>query len=88
MSSWLSVFYSVTPFGGSCLASRALHGFADSPVALFRHPLRGFVSRVAGLPTGSRTHPWLYSVTPFGGYTLYRFQSYTPSTNQPSLRKS
>jgi hypothetical protein len=30
-----------------------------------RHPLRGFAAPIA-LPTGSRTHPWLYSGIPSG----------------------
>jgi hypothetical protein len=51
---------------GVCLVA-PVHGFADSPVALFRHPLRGFGRFVMRVSTGSRTHPWLYSVTPFGG---------------------
>jgi len=56
------------PPSGVCLdAASANHGFADSPVALFRHPLRGFVWTPRRLTTGSRTHPWLYPVTPFGG---------------------
>ena len=45
-----------------------LHGFADSPVATLRHPLRGFARGLPLLPpTGSRTHPWLNSVTHFVG---------------------
>ena len=38
---WL---HAVTRFAGS-YRFRFLHGFADSPVATCRHPLRGFVSR-------------------------------------------
>ena len=48
-------------------ADSPLHGFADSPVALFRHPLRGFARGLPPFPTGSRTHPWLYSATHFVG---------------------
>ena len=43
------------------------HGFADSPVGCMPSPLRGLcwcVIRFA--TTGSRTHPWLYAVTPSG----------------------
>jgi hypothetical protein len=45
-------------------------------VATFRHPLRGFTRALrcsahgrstGSLPTGSRTHPWLDSVTRFAG---------------------
>src|SRR5687768_12445888 len=80
----------VTPFGGWCLRALVIHGFADSPVALFRHPLRGLGSSPEGwypsprvgilrrglvsfasvTTTGSRTHPWLCSVTPFGGLVV------------------
>src|SRR5687768_10336286 len=35
---WL---YSVAPFGGSGRSLIAIHGFADSYVALFRRPFRG-----------------------------------------------
>src|SRR6185503_15069978 len=43
------------------------HGFADSPVATCRHPLRGFVRWIALCSTGSRTHPWLHADTRFAG---------------------
>jgi hypothetical protein len=61
---WL---YSSPPSWVRTIRCAVDHGFADSPVALFRHPLRGFGRFVARRTTGSRTHPWLYSVTPFGG---------------------
>src|SRR5690349_17894963 len=34
--------------------------------AACRHPLRGFTWFDLALPTGSRTHPWLYAVIPSG----------------------
>src|SRR2546426_7833536 len=49
------------------LAPCCHHGFADSPVSLFRHPLRGFGVSLHVVTTGSRTHPCLYSVTRFAG---------------------
>ena len=50
--------------------SRPVHGFADSPVAACRHPLRGFVGSIHGRSTGSRTHPWLHAVTRFAGWWI------------------
>jgi hypothetical protein len=61
---WL---YAVTHFVGSWSRSPSFHGFADSPVALCRHPLRGFIVRFGGAPTGSRTHLRLHTVTHFVG---------------------
>src|SRR5258705_25059 len=51
--------FSATRFAGWVRGFVVVPGFADSPVALFCHPLRGF---------GSRTHPGLYSATRFAGW--------------------
>ena len=55
-------------FAGSVVTAR-FHGFADSPVAIRRHPSGVFVLLIYDVPTGSRTHPWLYAVTLRGLYS-------------------
>jgi hypothetical protein len=54
------------PLRGFTRVAVVFHGFADSPVAIFRHP-SGINSPVAysGIPPGL-THPWLYSGIPPG----------------------
>ena len=62
---WL---HAVTRFAGSRRDSGLHHGFADSPVATCRHPLRGFASRLSRLRHGFADSPVATCRHPLRGF--------------------